>query len=963
MPDSSLRGPLCNTSSLAILAFVLGGVTAAHAGALPGHGRFVAGHGAISKSGTVLTIDQNSATGIVDWRSFSIGKNHSVQFDNGKGATLNRVTGGDLSRIAGQLHGTGSVYLINNAGVAVLPTGRVVTQGSFAASSGNADGGSFGAHRRLLFTGGADGNVVNEGRITSVNGRVDLNGRNVIDSGVIAGRAVSAIASNAERVNGRITARGAIETSGARVSFAGARIAGRAWLVDPKDLTVNVANAGVIDKALDKGTNVTLVTTATGASGPGVQTNGAGNITIAAPLTWTGVATLTLNAHHSVIVNKKVEVEDKGALTMVTHTGGLLRFGAGGEATFDNLGAHLTINGEAYKLAANVTQLGNQIAANPNRDYALSSDYNAAPLGKLTASPIPTTFMGNFDGLGHTISNLKIEDTVSGDEVGLFSAFGGGASISNLKLANVNVFGGVSSDTGGLVGYTNNADIRSITVSGVVGGGNDSDVGGLVGYSSGGSIVSSSSSAAVKARNNSEVGGLVGDSGTPISNSDATGAVTDNEYDVDVGGLVGYSGAAIAGSTATGKVSATGYESEVGGLVGDSDSSVTTSSASGNVIGGSDEETGGLIGYASGAVSQSYATGSVTAGDDEEVGGLVGESNDTVSNSYATGAVSGGAASEIGGLIGDSDGMVTASYAKGAVSGGAGTEIGGLIGYSGNTITSSYATGAVTDNVYEPEIGGLVGYNSGAIISSYATGNVTANAYENEAGGLVGQNNNTITKSHATGNVHAAGLYGESGGLIGYNDNTVTLSYATGNVVGGAAAADGELGGFVGYNSGGSISRSYALGSVTGGADARTGGFAGESYNAALAEIYARGNVTAGSNGYVGGLVGEFYGAGTITQAYSTGAVKGGYDSEIGGLLGYDNTPSGSITYAYWDRTTSGITDPSQGAGSTSNDSGITGRSTALLTAKLPPGFSTTYWGHASSMNDGFPFLKGVGGQ
>jgi hypothetical protein len=77
------------------------------AGALPAGGHYVAGTGGIASSGATTTITQSSSRGIIDWKSFSIGKGGTVQFDNGSGATLNEVTGGSMSTIAGQLKATG----------------------------------------------------------------------------------------------------------------------------------------------------------------------------------------------------------------------------------------------------------------------------------------------------------------------------------------------------------------------------------------------------------------------------------------------------------------------------------------------------------------------------------------------------------------------------------------------------------------------------------------------------------------------------------------------------------------------------------------------------------------------------------------------------------------------------------------------------------------------------------------
>ena len=82
-----------------------------------------------------LTVSQSSSKAIVDWSSFSIGQGGTVQFDNGSGATLNRVTGTSVSSIDGLLSATGSVYLINPNGVIVGKTGVVNTGGSFVAST------------------------------------------------------------------------------------------------------------------------------------------------------------------------------------------------------------------------------------------------------------------------------------------------------------------------------------------------------------------------------------------------------------------------------------------------------------------------------------------------------------------------------------------------------------------------------------------------------------------------------------------------------------------------------------------------------------------------------------------------------------------------------------------------------------------------------------------------------------
>ncbi len=172
----------------ALLAFscLTSGGAALAGGALPSGGQFVAGAGAITATANGLSISQSGSHGIINWQSFSIGQGQSVNIANGLGATLNRVTGGNISNIAGSLTSTGSVYLVNPAGVIVLPSGQVVTTGSFVASTRDVSNSSFLAGGALDFTGTSSGAVVNQGSITSSNGDVVLIGQSVTNTGQIS---------------------------------------------------------------------------------------------------------------------------------------------------------------------------------------------------------------------------------------------------------------------------------------------------------------------------------------------------------------------------------------------------------------------------------------------------------------------------------------------------------------------------------------------------------------------------------------------------------------------------------------------------------------------------------------------------------------------------------------------------------------------------------------------------------
>jgi filamentous hemagglutinin family protein len=163
-----------------------GGAALAGGPVLPTGGHFVGGSGAITQGGNHLTVNQSTQLGIINWQSFSIGKGDSVTIANGKGATLNRVTGADMSTIAGSLKSTGSIYLVNQAGVVVGPGGKVATNGSFVASTRDASNSDFMAGGDIQLSGDSSGNVVNQGSITSTNGDVVLVGKSVSNSGAIS---------------------------------------------------------------------------------------------------------------------------------------------------------------------------------------------------------------------------------------------------------------------------------------------------------------------------------------------------------------------------------------------------------------------------------------------------------------------------------------------------------------------------------------------------------------------------------------------------------------------------------------------------------------------------------------------------------------------------------------------------------------------------------------------------------
>jgi filamentous hemagglutinin family protein len=145
------------------------------AGALPSGGQVVAGDVAITApSANEVLVSQSSGKGIVNWTDFSIGQGNSVQFNNGSGATLNRVTGPTVSSIDGRLSATGSVFLINANGVIVGSSGVINTGGSFVASTLDTLDADFLDGGDTTFKGASKAAILNYGKVGSLGGDVAL---------------------------------------------------------------------------------------------------------------------------------------------------------------------------------------------------------------------------------------------------------------------------------------------------------------------------------------------------------------------------------------------------------------------------------------------------------------------------------------------------------------------------------------------------------------------------------------------------------------------------------------------------------------------------------------------------------------------------------------------------------------------------------------------------------------------
>lgn len=442
---------------------------------------------------------------------------------------------------------------------------------------------------------------------------------------------------------------------------------------------------------------------------------------------------------------------------------------------------------------------------------SLSPIYGHTGAGNNIKNPNP--FEGNFDGQGHTISNITVLKTSNTDDtadfLGLFGVVNG-STLKNIIIDNANIEG--ASALGALAGYTHG----SVLIENC--------------------IVKNSKVASRRNGTRLAVGGMIGE--VDFFDEQHVNITGCRVEDTEV-----YSSAS-AGCT--------------GGMIGRfriMRDPVTAANQSPPVT------------NTSAAMTDCHVSGGSVLSVRMRAGGLVG----SVENKAASGTQwkfegctadisveTQGPATDyyVGGLIGmiwiydRSDEVrfrVTNCHGYGDVTTNSGTGyyVGGLIGFFENFDHA--------DNY---------GRNNDLVVEeSSAHGLITSGSYY--TGGLIGHLHNDITvrKCFASGDVRGKSY--NTGGLIGYiygyrstaaekGKCRVEESYATGNVTGTTA-----LGGLIGFADNTDIVNCYALGSIEGSGGALVGTLFG--YNNSPFEVknsYAAGTVQNSGNGLIGNLAG-----------------------------------------------------------------------------------------------------------
>ncbi|WP_439597557.1 two-partner secretion domain-containing protein [Falsiroseomonas sp.] len=159
--------------------------------ARPTGGAVVAGQASISQTASRTQVNQASDRAVIEWQRFDVGRNHQVDIRQPAATSwsLNRVTGGDPSAIAGRVTSNGGVALVNPAGV-VFHQGAQVDVAALIATTSDITNQNFQAGR-MQFDGvprpGA--RVENRGQVTvAQQGLAALVAPQVANSGTIRAR-------------------------------------------------------------------------------------------------------------------------------------------------------------------------------------------------------------------------------------------------------------------------------------------------------------------------------------------------------------------------------------------------------------------------------------------------------------------------------------------------------------------------------------------------------------------------------------------------------------------------------------------------------------------------------------------------------------------------------------------------------------------------------------------------------
>ncbi|MDI9408751.1 MAG: filamentous hemagglutinin N-terminal domain-containing protein, partial [Candidatus Pacebacteria bacterium] len=385
------------------------------ASAAPIGGSLAAGSASLSTNGLTTTIIQSSDRAVIDWQSFNLAANETVEFKvpTDTSATLNRINDSRPSQISGTVTSNGAVYFTNPNGLVFDATSQVTANGFFAATQ-NLNQTEFmgrsataptlsnlgGAELRLDGTITAPtitalgGMVTVNGTIEASRGTILLSSTNLTTIGATAVISVDAAqngnggraiiwSDNHTDFNGFISAKGGSDSGdGGFVEVSGKHTLNYNGLVntlanhgktgtlllDPTDITISTdpdaatrGSTTITGTAATSVVNITTLQNALASSNvivdatAGVGT-GSGSITVANAVTWTSANSLTLTAGVGGIkINSTIS---SGTGGLILNSQGMVTIVPGADWT---LGGDVTINSAGNTNTVRLDLAGNAL--------------------------------------------------------------------------------------------------------------------------------------------------------------------------------------------------------------------------------------------------------------------------------------------------------------------------------------------------------------------------------------------------------------------------------------------------------------------------------------------------------------------------------------------------------------------------------------------------------------------------
>ena len=119
--------------------------------------------------GAVMNINQSSNKAVINWNTFNVGSNATVNFNTpgANATTLNRVVGVSRSMIDGAVRSNGQVIFVNPNGVTFGKGAQIDAPGMVATTLDINNKAFMEGNDQYTYSGNGKGSVINKGTITS----------------------------------------------------------------------------------------------------------------------------------------------------------------------------------------------------------------------------------------------------------------------------------------------------------------------------------------------------------------------------------------------------------------------------------------------------------------------------------------------------------------------------------------------------------------------------------------------------------------------------------------------------------------------------------------------------------------------------------------------------------------------------------------------------------------------------